>query len=90
MLFTLIALVGCIFTFRRYPEITIFSLTVILFALFSGDIQGMYRYVMAAPSVFLFLSRLGRNESFDRVWSVASLLLLGINAFLFATDMWAG
>ena len=90
MIFTVLALVACVFTFRRYPEITVFSLAVILFALFSGDIQGMYRYVMAAPSAFLFLSRLGRNETFDRVWSVASLLLMGINAFLFATDMWAG
>jgi hypothetical protein len=90
MVFSILALISCVFTFRSYPEITVFSLTVILFALFSGDIQGMYRYVMAAPSVFLFLSRLGKNESFDRVWSVASLLLLGINAFLFATDMWAG
>jgi hypothetical protein len=90
IVFPIIALVGCIFTFRRHPEITIFSLVVILFAAFSGDIQGMYRYVMAAPAVFLFLSRLGKNEAFDRGWTIVSLLVLGMNAYLFAMDMWAG
>ncbi|MEZ0396864.1 MAG: hypothetical protein ABWK53_10615 [Anaerolineales bacterium] len=90
MFFSIVALIACFFTFKRHPEITLFSLTVILFALFSGDIQGMYRYVLAAPSLFLFLSRLGRNEAFDRAWTVASLLLMSINAYLFAMDMWAG
>ncbi len=90
MFFSVVALAACAFTFRRHPEITLFSLTVILFALFSGDIQGMYRYVLAAPSLFLFLSKLGRNEAFDRAWTIASLLLMGINAYLFAMDMWAG
>lgn len=90
MFFSVAALVACTFTLKRHPEITLFSLTVIVFALFSGDIQGMYRYVLAAPSVFLFLSRLGRNEAFDRAWTIASLLLMGINAYLFALDMWAG
>ena len=50
----------------------------------------MYRYVLAAPVLFLFLSKLGRNEAFDRAWTVASVLLLAVNAFLFAKDMWAG
>jgi hypothetical protein len=90
MFFPIVALVACGFTFKKYPEITFFSLTVILFALFSGDIQGMYRYVLAAPSLFLFLSRLGKNEAFDRGWTILSLLLLGMNAYLFAMDMWAG
>jgi hypothetical protein len=84
------ALAACGFTFKKHPEVTLFSLTVILFALFSGDIQGMYRYVLAAPALFLFLSRLGRNEAFDRGWTIASLLLLGMNAYLYAMDMWAG
>jgi hypothetical protein len=90
MVVPVIALIACFFTFRRHPEITLFSLAVILFALFSGDIQGMYRYVLAAPAVFLFLSRLGRNEAFDRAWTIASILVLAVNAYLFAVDMWAG
>ena len=90
MFFSVLALIACGFTFRKHPEITLFSLTVILFALFSGDIQGMYRYVLAAPALFLFLSRLGRNEAFDRAWTIASLLWMSMNAYLFAMDMWAG
>ncbi|MBN2386385.1 MAG: hypothetical protein JXB85_05145 [Anaerolineales bacterium] len=90
MVIPVLALVACGFTLKRHPELTLFSLTVILFALFSGDIQGMYRYVLAAPVLFIFLSRLGRNEAFDRAWTIASILLLGMNAYLFAMDMWAG
>lgn len=87
---TLLALIACVFTFRRHPEVTLFGLAVILLSLFSGDIQGMYRYVMAAPAVFLFLSRLGKNEVFDRAWTLVSILILAINAYLFAVNMWAG
>jgi hypothetical protein len=90
MVVPVIALIACVFTFKRHPEITLFSLAVILFALFSGDIQGMYRYVMAAPAVFLFLSRLGKNDAFDRAWTITSVLVLAVNAYLFAMDMWAG
>ena len=90
MLFPVIALVACLFTFRRHPEITLFSLTVILFAMFSGDIQGMYRYVLAAPALFIFLSKLGKNDAFDRGWTLFSILVMAVNAYLFALDMWAG
>ena len=90
MLFPVIALIACIFTFRRNPEITLFSLTVILFAMFSGDIQGMYRYVLAAPALFIFLSKLGKNDAFDRGWTLFSILVMAVNAYLFALDMWAG
>jgi hypothetical protein len=90
IIFPILALIACGFTFRHYPEIATFSFIVILFALFSGDIQGMYRYVLVAPSLFLFLSRLGKNVVFDRSWTILSILLMAVNAYLFACDMWAG
>ena len=90
IVFPILAIVACGFTLKHYPEITIFSIIVILFALFSGDIQGMYRYVLVAPSLFLFLSRLGKNTVFDRTWTILSALLMAVNAYLFAFDMWAG
>jgi len=36
------------------------------------------------------LSRLGKNEVFDRGWTLLSTLLMGLYATLFAFDMWAG
>ena len=87
---TLLSLVACAFSFKRYPEVTAFSLAVILISLTSGYPQGMHRYVMTAPVVFLFLSRLGKNPAFDRFWAILSTLLMGGLALLFAADMWAG
>ncbi|MFZ2097302.1 MAG: mannosyltransferase family protein [Anaerolineales bacterium] len=85
-----LGIVACAYSWRRYPEVTAFSFAVIFISLMSGYPQGMHRYVMTAPVVFLFLSRLGRNPAFDRAWSILSTLLMGGMALLFAADMWAG
>jgi hypothetical protein len=87
---TLLGILACIFTYRRYPEAAFFSIAVIFISLTSGYPQGMHRYVLTAPVVFLFLSRLGKNPAFDRAWTILSTLLMGGMALLFAADMWAG
>jgi hypothetical protein len=87
---TVLGLVACGFTFRRHPEVALFSLAVILLSLTSGYPQGMHRYVMTTPSLFLFLARLGRNKTFDYGWTLASTLVMGVMALMFAADMWAG
>jgi Mannosyltransferase (PIG-V) len=86
----LLGFIACAFTCRRYPEIALFSLILIVVSLTSGYPQGMHRYIMTAPAVFLFLSRLGKNIAFDRAWTIFSTLLMGALAMLFAADMWAG
>jgi hypothetical protein len=86
----LLGFIACVFTYRRYPELALYSLAVIVVSLTSGYPQGMHRYVMTAPVVFLFLSRLGKNLAFDRAWATFSTLLMGAMALLFAADMWAG
>ena len=53
-------------------------------------VQGMHRYVLAVPSIFLILGRLGKHEPFDRAWTTASVLLMGLLATLFTFNMWAG
>jgi Gpi18-like mannosyltransferase len=87
---TLLGILACVFTWRRYPEAAAFSIAVIFISLMSGYPQGMHRYVMTAPVVFLFLSQLGKNLAFDRAWTILSTLLMGGMALLFAADMWAG
>ncbi len=87
---TLLAILACFFTWRRYPGVTIFSAAVILLSLTSGYPQGMHRYVMTAPSLFLFLGKLGKQPAFDKGWTILSTLLMGALALLFAADMWAG
>ena len=87
---TLLGVVACLFTLRRYPGLALFGLAVIVLSLTSGVAQGMHRYVLAVPSIFMMLSRLGKNESFDRGWTLLSTLLMGMYATMFAFDMWAG
>jgi hypothetical protein len=75
-------------TRRTHPDAAWFSLAVIVISLTSGPAQGMHRYVLTAPSVFIALARWGRRPTFDRAWSIASILLMGLLATLFTFDMW--
>jgi hypothetical protein len=38
----------------------------------------------------LFLSRLGDKPAFDRIWTMGSILVMGLMATMFIFDMWAG
>lgn len=87
---TLFALAACLLTLRRYPLVSLFGLLVTFFSFTSGVAQGMHRYVLAAPSMFILLGRWGRNPAFDRAWTLASLLVMGVMAAMFSFDFWAG
>jgi hypothetical protein len=66
----------------------VFGLATLVIALTSGVPQGMVRYVLAVPAVFLLLARLGGHPAFDRVWTVVSLLLMALLAALYSVDFW--
>jgi hypothetical protein len=87
---TILGLSACIWGLKKFPDLAWFGLMVILLPALSGPIQGNYRYAMAAPPVFLMLSYFGRKPTFDRIWTLASILLMGMMATLFIFDMWAG
>lgn len=70
------------------PELAWFSLAVVFISWGSGPAQGMHRYILGAPAVFVMLAHWGRNPVFDKVWTVVSLLLMGLLASLFAFNMW--
>ena len=59
-------------------------------ALTSGAAQGMHRYVMSAPALFLVSARLGRSAVFDRLWTLGNTLALAVFALAFSWDFWAG
>ncbi|MDQ3929590.1 MAG: hypothetical protein M3328_10650 [Chloroflexota bacterium] len=77
-------------TVRRYPDLALFGLAVMLVSFTSGVPQGMLRYVIAMPAIFIALARLGKNAVFDRSWTFGSVLLQSIVAIMFSFDMWAG
>jgi hypothetical protein len=86
----LLALVGSVWLLKKDLPVALFSLAVILLSVFSGSAQSMARYMLIVPAMFIFLAQLGKNKAFDRVWSIVSLLLLGMETMLYTFDMWVG
>ena len=84
----LLALGACAWAVRRWPAATAFGLAALVIAATSGAPQGMVRYVLAVPPIFLLLGRLGEHPAFDRVWTVVSLLLMALLAALYSFDFW--
>lgn len=83
-----IGVIACMVTIKTHPELGWFSLAVVLISWGSGPAQGIHRYILGAPAVFITLARWGRNPVFDRAWTILSILLMGALAMLFAFDMW--
>jgi hypothetical protein len=82
--------ITCLWMWKRDKALMLYGLATIVFALTSGGAQGMHRYVMAAPAVFLVPALWGRHEAFDRSWTLGNVLLMGIYAAMFSFDFWAG
>lgn len=85
-----LAIAAALWMLRRDPQIALFSLGIVLFSVFSGSAQSMARYMLVAPANYLLLAALGRSRAFDRVWTLASILVMGMSVMLFSFDMWAG
>jgi hypothetical protein len=75
---------------RRDPPVALFSLAVVILAVFSGSAQSMERYMLAAPATFIGLAYLGRHKGFDRTWTIASVLLMGMLVALYTLKFWVG
>ena len=84
------ALLCSVALLRKDPPVASFSLAVVVFSALSGSAQGQARYMLVAPALFIVLAMLGRSTLFDRVWTMASVLMMGLSALLFSFDMWVG
>lgn len=83
-----IGIAACIATVKTHPELAWFSIAIVLISWGSGPAQGIHRYVLGAPAVFIALARWGKNPVFDRAWTLLSILLMGLLATLYAFNMW--
>ena len=86
----LLALITSALLIRKRPEIALYGLAVVTATILSGAPQGMVRYVIAVPALFMVLAGWGRNPVFDRLWTLASCLLLALLALLFSFNYWVG
>ncbi len=78
----------CLLLLKSSPELSLFGLAMIIFAFTSGGPQGMIRYILVAPPIFLVLARWGRHQVFDRVWTLLSILIMSLEVILFSFDFW--
>lgn len=83
-----LAVVACAWALRHWPAAAVFGLAVLFISLSSGEPQGMIRYALAVPPIFLLLGRLGEHAIFDRGWTVLSLLLMGLLTTVYSFDFW--
>jgi hypothetical protein len=84
------ALVASVWLLRRDPALALYGLAILGLALTSGAAQGMHRYVLSLPALFLVPARLGRQPVFDRLWMLGNTLALAVFALAFAYHFWAG
>lgn len=73
---------------KSHPELAWFSFAVFIISWGSGPLQGIQRYILGAPAVFVGLATWGRNPVFDRIWTIVSILLMGLLAMIYAFNMW--
>ena len=83
-----LGVVASLWALRRWPGLALFGLAVLVIALTSGWPQSLVRYVLAVPAIFLLLAWLGKHPVFDRGWSLASTLVMGLFVTLFTFDLW--
>jgi hypothetical protein len=83
-----LALAMALVALRRYPSLVAFSLLALALGALTSAPQSLVRYVLTAPALFVGLGILGTRPLFDRGWTMFSLLLLAMQMFLFAKDMW--
>ncbi|MCK5793373.1 MAG: hypothetical protein KAH12_01605 [Anaerolineales bacterium] len=84
----LLALIAGLFTLRSFPGIALFSLASLIIPLTSGEPQSMVRYVLILPSIYLFLGKFSNNQIFDKVWTLISILMMGLLTTLFTFYFW--
>jgi hypothetical protein len=83
-----IGVTACVVTIKTHPELAWFSVAIVLISWGSGPAQGIHRYVLGAPAVFIALSRWGKNPVFDRAWTILSILIMGLLSMMYAFNMW--
>lgn len=83
-----LGLIACRLTIKKDLGMALFGFAVIFISMTSGPAQGMIRYILPIPCVFIFLGMLGKNKVFDKAFTISSILLLGMLTTLFTFDKW--
>ena len=86
---TILLLVLTLEVWVRLPRVYgVYMLTVALFSLIGGDLISMPRFVVPMFPAFIALALIGRRPWADRAILIASLMLQGVLALMFANGYW--
>lgn len=87
---TLFATALSIREWKWHPGLALYGLAAIWLPLGTGQLVSQNRYVLIVIPIYLVLARWGRNPTFDRIWTMLSLVLFGMYTILYTHGFWAG
>lgn len=90
LFFLALAMSACLYILRKWPLIAIFGMACLLLPLLTFRVVGMGRYSLTVIPVYMMLAQAGRSPAFDRVWTIASVLIMALYMFLFVHGFWVG
>lgn len=79
---------AAVFSLRKERAIFAFSLFAWAIAVFNGSPHSMIRYMLVLPAIYIFLAKVGNRPMFDKLWTLLSILLMGLLVTLFSFDFW--
>lgn len=83
----ILAIIACRYTLKKDTSISLYSFSALLISATSGQAIANSRYILTLPAVFLFLGLMGKKVVFDKAWTLASILLMGMLVTLFSFNM---
>ncbi|HMM27373.1 MAG TPA: mannosyltransferase family protein [Aggregatilineaceae bacterium] len=85
-----LALWACWRVRRLAPGLALYGAAVVILPVITGTLVSLNRYALAATPAFLGLALAGRDPLFDRLWTLASALILALYLVAFAHGYWVG
>ncbi len=88
VLFAVLAIATSLYALRRWPALGVFGLATMGLPLLTFRVPGLPRYSLAAIPIYPTLAYFGRSMVFDRLWTIASVLVMGLYLLLFVHGLW--
>jgi len=85
-----LALWACWRVRRLAPGLALYGAAAVILPAITGTLVSLNRYALAAAPAFLGLALAGRDPLFDRLWTLASALILALYLVAFAHGYWVG
>lgn len=86
----LIAIISLIWMFKKDRALFWYGVCIFIFSFSSGVAQGMHRYALALPSLFLLPAAIGKNKVLNIGWIALNVPFFILLLAKFSFNHWAG